>query len=123
MTIIIAIFGLLIAALSVWGFVSPKRMIDKMLEYWHKPAGIYLAIGARVVLGVLFILAAPDTRWPIVFEVLGWLMLVAAVLIAILGKERLTRFIMWWVEKPPAGVRAWLVLGFVAGLLIVYGVT
>ena len=123
MTIIIAIFGLLIAALSAWGLFSPKRMIDKMLTYWHKPSGIYLAIGFRVVLGVLFILAAPDTRWPIVYQVLGWLMLIAAVFIVIMGKERLTRFIMWWVEMPPVAVRTWLVIGFVAGLLIAYGAT
>ena len=121
MTLIIAFFGLLIAGLSVWGFVTPRRMIDYVLTQWNKPSGIYLAVGIRVVLGILFILAAPDTRWPIVFEVLGWIMLVAAVLIPIVGKERLTRFIMWWVEKPPAWVRTWLGFGFIAGLLLFYG--
>jgi len=96
------------------------------LKGFPTPANPFALPMPRLILALaacLFILAAPDTRWPIVFEVLGWLMLVAAVLIAIVGKERLTRFIMWWVEMPPVAVRTWLVFGFAAGLLIVCGAT
>jgi hypothetical protein len=119
--IIIALFGLFIAGLAAWGFVAPGRMMDTLLAYWNRPSGIYLAIGVRVVLGVLFILAAADTKWPLLFEILGYLMLLAAAVIAVVGKERLTRFIMWWVNMPLAGVRVWLVVGFAFGLLILYG--
>jgi hypothetical protein len=120
MTVIVAIFGLFIAVFSAWGLVAPKRMVDTVLGYWQQPSGLYLAVGVRVVLGVLFILAAPETRWPLFFEILGWLMLVAAALIPIIGKERLTRFIMWWVKMPPPGVRIWLLIGLGFGLLITY---
>jgi hypothetical protein len=121
MTIIIALFGLCIAGLAVWGFIAPRSMMDTLLSYWHRPSGIYLAIGVRVVLGILFVLAAADTKWPLLYELLGYFMLVAAAAIAFIGKERLTRFIMWWVNMPLAGVRAWLVVGFAFGLLIFYG--
>jgi hypothetical protein len=121
MTIIIALLGLAIAALSVWGFVVPQKMIDTMLSFWNKPSGMYLAIGFRLVFGVLFILTAPETRFPLVFEILGYIMLVAAVAILIVGKKRLTRFIEWWAKLPPPWVHVWLVFAFAAGLFIFYG--
>ena len=122
MTILIALFGLLIATACVWGFAIPRHMIDTIIRFFNRPSGLWLAIGVRVVFGVLFILAAPETRYPTFFQVIGYLMLVAAAVIPIIGKERLTRFLTWCTQVPILVVRVWLLLGFAFGLFVIYAV-
>jgi hypothetical protein len=112
MTILIALFGLLIAAACVWGIAIPRQMIDTIIRVFKRPSGMWLAIGVRVVLGVLFILAAPETRYPTFFQVIGYLMLVAAA----------TRFITWFTEVPILIIRVCLLLAFFFGLFVIYAV-
>ncbi|NIP19002.1 MAG: hypothetical protein GWM87_13250 [Xanthomonadales bacterium] len=120
MTLVIAVFGVLIAGLSAWGLLVPRRMLDTVLEYWRKPYGLHLAIGIRLALGLLFILAAPDTGFPLFFQVFGYLMLIAAALIPVIGKPRLTRVIDWFTGMPVLAIRTWLVLMLLFAGFIVY---
>jgi hypothetical protein len=122
MTILIALFGILIAAACIWGIVAPRYMVDKIVKFWNQPAGLWLAIGVRVVVGVLFILAAAETRYPTFFQIFGVLILVAAAAIPIVGKERLTRLINWFTGMPTLAIRLWLIIGLAFSLFIVYAV-
>ena len=122
MTILIALFGLMLAAACLWGIITPRHMIDTIIRFWNKPSGLWLAIGIRVVMGVLFILAAPQTRFPDFFVIFGYLLLIAAAIIPLVGKERLTRVIMWFTNIPMGAVRAWLLMGLAFAVFIVYGV-
>jgi len=122
MTILIALFGILIAAACIWGIVAPQYMVEKIVEFWNQPAGLWLAIGVRIVVGVLFILGAAETRYPTFFQVFGVLILVAAAAIPIVGKERLTRLIIWFSGMPKAVIRLFLILGLTFGLFIFYAV-
>ena len=90
------LFGVVIVALSVWGFVVPNRLIALVTGSMNRGAGLYVGIGSRVVLGVALIVAAPPARFPILFAVLGW--------ISIAGGHRAT------VVRPGEASRAsWLV--------------
>jgi hypothetical protein len=123
MKLLIVVFGLLIAAASAWGIFRPRRMTDAILRIWDRPAGLWLAVGGRVVGGLIFVFGAPGTRFPLFYELVGYLMLVAAVLIPMLGKARLTRLIHWFTDVPPMAARAWMSLGLLFALFIVYGAT
>lgn len=120
MTLLITLFGLSIAGACIWGLASPGRMIDVIFRIWERPSGIWFAIGMRVAAGVVFILAAPDTRFPLFFRVVGYLMLIAAALIPVIGRERLTRLVRWFTELPALATRLWLSFGLAFALFIVY---
>lgn len=122
MTTIVALFGIFIIGMCVWGIAMPKVMIKWVLRVWNKPWGIYMAIAVRIGLGVVFILVAGETRFPTAFIVLGYLMIIAAVMIAIIGRERLDRFIQWWVNSSMVMARAWLVLGVLFGVFLLHAV-
>ncbi|NIM70267.1 MAG: hypothetical protein GTN86_09350 [Xanthomonadales bacterium] len=121
LTGLIAVFGLTMALLSLWGILQPARLIDRVLRFWKAPWGIHLAVAIRVLLGLVFILAAHRTRFPDLFRFLGYLMLVAAVLIPVMGRERLDRMIRWWQRRPAWAIRAWLAMAFAFGAFICYG--
>jgi len=57
--------------------------------------GIYFAVIVRLMLGVALIITAPGSRFPLVFQIVGWIAIVAGVAAAFIGRERLRRFTNW----------------------------
>lgn len=122
MKYVVLLFGMTVTAMSAWGIFQPRALTQVVLQTWRKPWGMAFAVGVRLVLGAACILAAPGARYPLFYEIFGYLALAAAVAIPLIGKARLDRFIGYWADSPPALVRAWLLLGLVFGSFLVYGV-
>ena len=57
------------------------------------------AIGVRAVLGLVLIQQAMNSKFPLVIEILGWISLAAAVILAVLGRRRFTRLMLWIIGK------------------------
>ena len=122
MTMTIAIFGIMIIASSAWGVVAPKTLAKMVMNVMNRPWGLYFAVVVRIGLGLLFVLAADETRFPGAFRFLGYLMLIAAALIPLIGRKRLSRLMEWLHAKPPFVLRIWLIFGIVFGAFVVYAV-
>ena len=120
MTTVISILGFVIIAMCVWGMATPKLMMEVISGFLDRPWGIYLAIAGRLALGLIFILAADSTRYPGFINFMGYLMIIAAGLIALMGRKRLKKFIKWWVDSSMLVARSWLVLGVVFGIFLVH---
>jgi hypothetical protein len=123
MIFVVKIFGLLMILLCIWGILIPKALMGWVMQFWRKPSGIYLAVAVRIGLGILFVLVADQTRFPGVFDFLGYFMIIAAVMISLIGRKRLDNFMQWWLEKPPLFIRTWLVFGLFFGVFIYYAVS
>ena len=120
MTLTMTLLGILIFLLCIWGVIAPKALFKKVLDVWNRPWGIYFAIAIRIALGILFVLAADQTRFPGAIRFLGYLMVIAALLIGVIGRQKTDRFINWWKDKPTAFLRVWLVFGMLFAAFIVY---
>jgi hypothetical protein len=119
--IIVVLFGVLILALSIWGIGAPTRLMQFVRQLMERDAGIYAAIIVRVILGLALLGAASDSRFPVTFRVLGWIAIIAAVGIAVIGKARLRSFVTRFYRLNPGFVRACLLVGIVFGGFLVYG--
>jgi hypothetical protein len=119
MTIVVTVFGALIAAFGVFGIVAPNRFI-KLFDHFRGPTGLWIAVGVRLVMGVLFILAAPDCRLPTLVTAIGILALIAAVTLPIIGQRRFDALIEWWTRRPTVVIRLWMVAGGAFGGLLIY---
>ncbi len=89
----------------------------------HEGWGMYVAVLARVLLGVSLILAAPDSKFPMTFEILGWLTLVAAVVLPFVGRDRISALIAWFERCSNSLIRLWMLFGVVFGGFIIYGIS
>ena len=119
---IIALFGILIGLACVIGFYSPIRIIEWVISLWKRKFVFCIAVGIRLVFGVLFIIAAPETRSPLFFQFFGYLMIAAALLLSVLGRGRISRLLDSLKHLPPILFRLWLCAGIIFGIFIVYGV-
>ena len=120
--IIVLVIGVTIVALAGWGIFAPDKLMAFVTSAMNKYWGIYIAVIVRLVLGSALIIVAPASLFPIVFQTLGGIAIVAAIGLALMGRERFRRFITWWSERFSAPVvRLWLLFGMAFGGLLVYG--
>jgi hypothetical protein len=120
MTVLVVIFGALIAALGAAGVVSPRVLIGLVDSVWRGSRGIYGVVAVRLVLGVVLVVAAPDCRFPEIVRILGLLSLVSAVVLPLLGRERLRRLVEWWISRPGGFIRAWSLVAVAFGVFLGY---
>ena len=114
--------GVTVCVLSAWGIYAPNRLLKMVIGAMEKDWGIYLAVIVRLLLGLALILAAPESRFPSIFQILGWIAIGAAVGLVFVGRARLRRFIAWFGRFPQAVVRLWLVFGIAFGGFLVFGI-
>lgn len=119
----ILILAITICVMSAFGVYSPNQLVRIVKSVWDRKASIYLAVIVRVVLGVLLILVAPSTKFPIGFLVLGWVAIVAAIVIPLVGRERIGRLLSWWEHRSSLAVRLWCLLGVMFGGFLIYGIS
>ena len=121
--ILVLAFGVLVCALSAWGMYAPDRLWKLVNGAMEKDWGIQVAVIARLLLGAALIVSAPDSLFPLTFEILGWFAIAAAVIILLLGRERLRNFISWFEHFSHAAIRLWLLFGIAFGAFLIYAIT
>jgi len=122
MTVFVTLFGAAIAGLGMLGFVRPRKFVNFVESIWQSRRGLYWAIGLRVVLGLLLLAAASESRFPQVLRVLGAISLVAAATSPLVGFVRLRRFVQWWSDRSTGLVRIWSLVTVGFGMFLVYAV-
>jgi len=121
--ITVLVIGVTVGVLAGWGMFAPEKLKSLVASAMDKHWGIYSAVIVRLVLGSALIVVAPASRFPVVFQVLGLLTIVAAIVVALMGGERIRRFLAWFSQRFSAPiVRLWLLFGMAFAGLLVYGV-
>ncbi len=121
--IVVLVFGVTIFVAAGRGIFAPDKLMTLVTSTMDQRWGIYIAVISRLVLGAALIGVAPASSFPIVFQALGWIAIVAAVVLAVAGRQRVRRFIGWWSERFSAPIiRLWLLFGLAFGAFLVYGV-
>ena len=117
MSMIVGIVGLFIVAMGLSAVLSQdwmRRMLDRVLEKsWLAGAAIF-----RLVVGVLFILAASSTWAPTFIMVLGVFFVVAGLSVPLAGRARIESMARWWLGKKDFVLRGWGLLALVLGAFI-----
>lgn len=119
--VIVLVLGLSIAALSAWGTVRPSRLMKLVSSVLDRNGGMLLGVMVRLVLGAALIVAAPISSFPRAFEILGWIVIIAALGLAIMGRRHIRRLIAWFDRLSAPMIRLWLLLGLAFGGFLVYG--
>ncbi|MES9993659.1 MAG: hypothetical protein ABW098_17050 [Candidatus Thiodiazotropha sp.] len=120
MTYIIILFGLLILLTGVIILITPEVIIRPLRDYSDKLSLHIVAVAARLILGVLLVSESEASRYPILIEILGWLSIIAAVVLALIGRTNFKRLMTWALSLVDTYGRAGGVLASLFGVFIVY---
>jgi hypothetical protein len=119
MRYVVTAFAVLLIAISALGVVAPERLVA-IVSGWPPDTRLYVAVGTRLALGVIFLLGASECRFPPAIYGIGVLSLAAALLLVLLGEPRVDGLVRWWCQQPALAIRAWCVLAALLGALILY---
>lgn len=122
MTLIVAALGVLIVLLGLVGLAQPARF-RAMFTVMDSRTRFVLAIMIRLAMAALLWWLADDLRHPQVMRVLAVVAVVAAVSVLIIGRQRLDKFIDWWLGRPDGVLRISAVFAAAFGGYLVFVAT
>lgn len=122
MKAIIALFGGLIAVLCSVGFVRPA-VLRAVFDRLSDQATWVFAVVVRLVFGTLLLMLADELRFSFAMTVLGWVAIIAAVVVLLLGPERIDRLVKWWLALPDPVLRLSMAFAAAFGAFLVYVAT
>lgn len=95
MSTLIIIFGALTLLAGLLIVINPEIIFGYLRNNYEKLSLHIIAVVLRLVLGVLLIWYAADSRYPLLIEVLGWLSIAAAMTFGVIGRQRFIRLMAW----------------------------
>ena len=122
--IVVLVAGISLCMFAAWGLYAPDGLLRSVKGVMDADWGIYFAVLVRLALGLALVISSPASRFPLVFLVLGCVAIAAGVVAAFLGRDRLRRFVNWWVERfSPLTIRLWALFAMALGGFLLYGVS
>jgi len=122
MTVLIIIFGALTLLAGIVIVINPEVIFGFLRNNLDKLVIHILAVVIRLVIGVLLIYQSNISKFPFVIEVIGWLSIVAAIFIAVMGRRNFNRLMSWALSlvKPIGRVGGVLAAAFGAFLIYAF---
>jgi hypothetical protein len=79
-----------------------------------------LAFALRVGIGVILLLAAPSTMFPLPVKLIGVLLIVSGILVLAIGNQGVQRIVSWTLGLGVPAVVTGGVLGIALGAFLIY---
>ncbi len=119
MSIFVLVIGTVILLFGLAFLIAPS-----IIKHWFNRIPVwnlfYTPSILRIIIGVLFLLAAKDTRLPRFVTAMGVFSILAGLTIPILGRERIKAFARWGVERSNTVLRLWALVASVIGIVLVW---
>ena len=122
MNYVILIFGVLTLVAGVIILIKPEIIFGILRSNVDSLSLHFLAVVVRIILGVALIGYASESKYPIILEVLGWISLVAAVVLGVIGRSNFTRLMKWALSLGSSYGRVGGFISVLFGGFLVYAV-
>jgi hypothetical protein len=111
----------LIAGLGLYGLARPHGLAA-FASLWRTWTALWLAVGLRLAFGIALWNVAPISQAPMVLRVIGLLSMGAAIVLPMLGIERLRTLLDGWTRQSTAFLRTWSAAAALAGAFLLWAV-
>ena len=120
MYVFIILFGALTLLAGIVIVINPEIIFGFLRKNIDKLGLYILASVLRIVLGVILITQSNVSKFPQVIEILGWLSIIAAILLAIIGRRNFNRLMSWALSFVKTFGRVGGVLAMAFGAFLIY---
>ena len=119
MKIIITLIGALICLAGLVILISPQKFRDVMNNLAGQRLFLSAVIG-RFIIGAILLLEAPNLKFTPVIQIIGGFSIAAAIILWLLGRQRMHGIIVWFMKFSDTSFRAWSILAFAFGAFLIY---
>ena len=120
MTILVILFGVLTLLAGVVISINPEYIFGFLRKHYERIELYILAIGVRLLLGVLLIYLSGISRFPLAIEIIGWLSVIAALVLLVIGRARFNRLMRWALSLVKPLGRVGGVMAMAVGAFLIY---
>ena len=119
MVIFVKLLGIIIVAFGVAYLVNPNIMKPYM-AFWKKGKRLYMGAALSLLIGIIFLLAASQTRIGWFIALFGILALAKGIWLLVTPAEKLISMLEWWAKRPVAFLRVHALFAIAIGALLIY---
>ena len=119
----IVLFGVFMVLTGAAILVRPGLFVDLIKRHIGSLSLQVLAVVVRLAIGILLILYADQSRFPLTLQVLGCIAVAAAVIGAILPRDTFQKLISWALDKFSGYMRVGSLGALIFGGFLIYAVT
>ncbi len=101
-------------------FLFRPDILKSILKFFLAGSRIYAIAIVRIVLAVLFFIAARDCKMPKIIIAFGILMLVSGIIGLVTRIVWCKKFVQWWINQPLLVLRLMSILAITVGGIILY---
>jgi hypothetical protein len=122
MTLLIIIFGALTLLTGIVIVINPEIIFGFLRNSLDRLALHIIAVVVRLGLGGLLIYQSSVSKFPLAIEIIGWLSIVAAIILAVMGRRNFNRLMSWALSllKPFGRVGGFFAMAFGAFLIYAF---
>ena len=120
MTVLIILFGALTLLAGVVIVINPEVIFGFLRSNLDKLAVHLLAVAVRLVMGTLLIFQSSVSKFSFAIEVIGWLSIVAAIFLAVMGRRNFNRLMSWALSLSKFFGRIGGILAVAFGAFLIY---
>lgn len=122
MVAFIITFGLVIFLIGAVVSLEPTRFFTTLSNRKTELFVYVAAVSVRLVLGILLVFNASQSGFPLTIKFIGWLSIIAAVVLSVIGHGQFIRLISWVLKclEPYARFAGYLAIVFGGFLLIAF---
>lgn len=118
--ITIVLAGIWLIGLAVVAFVRPERVKDFFGKFASSAFTHFFEMFLRLIVGAAFVIYAPQMKFPMVFTIFGWLLIVTTAVLMFVPWKLHRRF----ADKSLPMVNNWMALfgivSFFCGIFVLY---
>jgi len=108
------LFGTATIVTGIIIVINPESVFGLMRRKLGSLGLHILAVVVRIIIGVALIMCAAESKYPTAILILGWISIVAASVLGIMGRSNFRRLMSWALSLKPSLGR---IGGFIAILL------
>lgn len=118
----VALALILCATMAAFGLVViiKPALAHDLTRLFADKTGMWVATAIRAVLALGLFAAASESKAPMLLKLLGFLILVVAIVMPILGLDRHRRMIDWWLARSRTVEMLCGAAAFVFGIGLIY---
>ena len=95
MNYIIMLFGTATIVAGIIIVINPESVFGLMRRKLESLGLHILAVVVRIIIGVALIMCAAESKYPTAILILGWISMVAASVLGIMGRSNFRRLMSW----------------------------
>ena len=122
MNYIVMLFGAATIAAGIIIVINPESVFGFMRRKLNSLGLHIFAVVVRIIIGVALIICAAESKYPTAIIILGWISIVAASVLGIMGRANFKRLMLWALSVVPSFGRIGGLLAILFGSFLLYAV-